>query len=112
MDAICLSFRVVLQVAVGVSSARINPHPWRLPSRLQSRNVGPLFEKSNVLVMYVLHVLKSTVYLTLTGGPNRGPTGSGKTLLARTLAKVLDVPFSVSDATSFTQVYIRPHLYP
>lgn len=29
---------------------------------------------------------------------------SGKTLLARTLAKVLDVPFSISDATSFTQV--------
>jgi len=29
---------------------------------------------------------------------------TGKTLLARTLAKVLDVPFSVSDATSFTQV--------
>lgn len=33
-----------------------------------------------------------------------GPTGSGKTLLAKTLANVLDVPFSVSDATSFTQV--------
>jgi len=32
-----------------------------------------------------------------------GPTGSGKTLLARTLAKVLNVPFSVSDATAFTQ---------
>ncbi|EEB96383.1 hypothetical protein MPER_04493, partial [Moniliophthora perniciosa FA553] len=32
-----------------------------------------------------------------------GPTGSGKTLLVKTLAKVLDVPFSVSDATSFTQ---------
>jgi len=29
---------------------------------------------------------------------------TGKTLLARTLAKVLDVPFSVSDANSFTQV--------
>jgi len=32
-----------------------------------------------------------------------GPTGSGKTLLAKTLARVLDVPFSSSDATSFTQ---------
>jgi hypothetical protein len=30
----------------------------------------------------------------------------GKTLLARTLARVLDVPFSVSDATSFTQVRV------
>src|SRR5882724_3251159 len=29
-----------------------------------------------------------------------GPTGSGKTLLARTLAKILDVPFAIADATS------------
>jgi ATP-dependent Clp protease ATP-binding subunit ClpX len=32
-----------------------------------------------------------------------GPTGSGKTLLARTLAKVLDVPFAISDATTLTE---------
>lgn len=32
-----------------------------------------------------------------------GPTGSGKTLLARTLAKLMDVPFSISDCTPFTQ---------
>jgi ATP-dependent Clp protease ATP-binding subunit ClpX len=32
-----------------------------------------------------------------------GPTGSGKTLLARTLAKTLDVPFAIGDATTLTE---------
>ncbi|ACZ42334.1 ATP-dependent Clp protease, ATP-binding subunit ClpX [Thermobaculum terrenum ATCC BAA-798] len=32
-----------------------------------------------------------------------GPTGSGKTLLAQTLAKILDVPFSIADATALTE---------
>lgn len=32
-----------------------------------------------------------------------GPTGSGKTLLAQTLARILDVPFSISDATPLTE---------
>lgn len=32
-----------------------------------------------------------------------GPTGSGKTLLAQTLARVLNVPFAIADATSLTE---------
>jgi ATP-dependent Clp protease ATP-binding subunit ClpX len=43
-----------------------------------------------------VHIEKSNVLLV-------GPTGSGKTLLARTMAKLLDVPFAIADATTLTE---------
>ena len=36
-----------------------------------------------------------------------GSTGTGKTLLARTIAKLLDVPFTIVDATVFTEAGLR-----
>ena len=51
--------------------------------RINNKNDNIVLQKSNVLVV--------------------GPTGSGKTLLAKTVAKYLDVPFVIADATSLTE---------
>ena len=56
-------------------------------NRLKSKN---LFDASDV------DLDKSNVMLI-------GPTGSGKTLIARTLARLLDVPFCIADATTLTE---------
>lgn len=52
-------------------------------SNLQQNTNGIKLEKSNILML--------------------GPTGSGKTLIAQTIAKCLDVPFAICDCTSLTQ---------
>ena len=55
---------------------------------------GAHFQKDDPLS--AVEIQKSNILLI-------GPTGSGKTLLAQTLARILDVPFSISDATPLTE---------
>jgi ATP-dependent Clp protease ATP-binding subunit ClpX len=66
-------FKRVLQSSPADSSAAFQPDPF----------ADVEIEKSNILLI--------------------GPTGSGKTLLAKTLAKILDVPFCIADATTLTE---------
>ncbi len=66
-----------------VLSVAVYNHYKRLKHNVSSDKDDVEIQKSNILLV--------------------GPTGSGKTLLAQTLAKMLDVPFAVADATTLTE---------
>ena len=66
-----------------VLSVAVYNHYKRLKHNKKEDTQGVEIQKSNILLV--------------------GPTGSGKTLLAQTLAKMLDVPFAVADATTLTE---------
>lgn len=66
-----------------VLSVAVYNHYKRLKHNKDNKKDSVEIQKSNILLV--------------------GPTGSGKTLLAQTLAKMLDVPFAVADATTLTE---------
>lgn len=78
-----------LAVAVHNHFKRIQPEPT-LGEGEESSQQTPATPHADV------EIEKSNILMV-------GPTGSGKTLLARTLARVLDVPFAIADATTLTE---------
>ena len=84
--------------------------PRRIFERLDQYVIGQRHAKE-VLAIAAYNHLKRIEYLKFGGEVSirksnilmAGPSGSGKTYLARTLAKILDVPFAYNDATAFTE---------
>ncbi|CAB1339090.1 unnamed protein product [Coregonus sp. 'balchen'] len=78
----------------------ISPHGNALGASVQQQSQQPAQEKRGGEVLDSHHtnikLEKSNIVLL-------GPTGSGKTLLAQTLARCLDVPFAICDCTTLTQ---------
>ena len=66
-----------------VVSVAVYNHYQRIRNNLEQQNSDVELQKSNVLLL--------------------GPTGSGKTLIAQSLAKKLNVPFAIADATTLTE---------
>ncbi len=96
----------------GTGTEAALPTPQRIHNLMDEYVIGQNFAKKTLAVAVYNHykrlkhqsinqsreveLAKSNILLI-------GPTGSGKTLLAQTLAKVLDVPFAIADATTLTE---------
>ena len=85
------------------------PTPMEMKSFMDSYIVGQEDAKIALSVAVynhykrIYHNIDSDVELQKSNILLIGPTGSGKTLFAQTLAKILDVPFAIADATTLTE---------
>ena len=85
------------------------PKPMQIKARLDDYVIGQ--ERAKVVLSVavynhykrILHASKDDVELQKSNILLIGPTGSGKTLFAQTMAKMLDVPFAIADATTLTE---------
>ena len=105
----CLSQAYTLETSQPVTPSPIPP-PAEIKWQLDEYVIGQDAAK-RVLAVGVYNHYKKTRHAILGGTTELdktnilllGPTGSGKTYIAQVLAKILDVPFSISDATSLTE---------
>ncbi len=99
-----------------LEAPRTKPHAAKLPNPRHIKDALDQYVISQERAKRVLSVAVYNHYKRVNAGNQVdevelqksnvmlvGPTGSGKTLLAQTLAKVLDVPFCIADATSLTE---------
>jgi len=85
------------------------PKPMQIKAKLDDYVIGQERAKQVLSVAVynhykrILHARENDVELQKSNILLIGPTGSGKTLFAQTMAKMLDVPFAIADATTLTE---------